>query len=366
VNGRNKLSVFVLAALTAASASSLAEAQPAQPAQPSAPAPDPTRRADALFQEGKILLEQGRFGEACERLAQSETIDPTVSTLGLLAGCHEQQGRIATAWKEYLATAKRAEAVNDSRAEFARQRAEALAPTLPKLLVRLSGASPDIEIYRNLDRIPAEELGVEIAVDPGAYEIVARSPKRQEFRMTITAREGSKVLVDVPDLRTFSEGSAPAAAPHPPSNAVSKTMATPRPTPPRAEPPESGPSGRVKAAAVTSAIGLTGVALGAMFGISAVSKSNESTIIQATCKSAADSAAECQRGKALRESAYGASTAATISFGVGAAGLGAGLIILLIPSGNSSAPSNSGATPSVQIAPIASSDGGGAVLSGRF
>ena len=52
-----------------------------------------------------------------------------------------------------------------------------------------------------------------------------------------------------------------------------------------------------------------------MFGISAVSKSNESTIIHATCRSPA----ECQKGKDLRDSAYGASTAATISFGVGAA-----------------------------------------------
>jgi hypothetical protein len=358
VNERNKLFAFALAALTAASAIPRAEAQPAPPAPP---AVDPTRRADALFQEGKILLEQGRFDEACERLAQSETIDPTVSTLGLLAGCHEQQGRIATAWKEYLATAKRAEAANDNRAEFAKQRADALEPTLPRLLVRLSSPSPDIEIYRNLERLKADELGVEVPVDPGAYEIVARSPKRQEFRMTVTAREGSKVLVDVPDLRAFSEGSAPATAPHV-NRAVPKTMAIPSAAPRREEPPPAGPSGRVKAAAVTSAIGLTGIALGAMFGISAVSKSNESTIIQATCKSAA----ECERGKNLRDSAYGASTAATISFGVGAAGLGAGLILLLIPTGNSSAPSNSGATPSVQIAPIASSNGGGAVLSGRF
>lgn len=180
--------------------------------------------------------------------------------------------------------------------------------------------------------------------------------------MTVTASEGSKVLVDVPDLKTAVESSAPAVTPRPASSPAPKLMATPTPAPRKQEPAAPAPSGHLKAAAVTSAIGLTGLALGAVFGISAVSKSNESTIIQATCKSPA----ECEKGKALRDSAYGASTAATISFGVGAAGLGAGLIILLVPSGNSSAAPNSGAAPSVQIAPIASSDGGGAVLSGRF
>ena len=358
MNGRNKHFGLVLAALLAASASSRAEAQPA-----AAPAIDPARRADALFQEGKILLEQGRFDEACDRLAQSETLDPTVSTLGLLAGCHEQQGRIATAYKEYIATAKRAEAASDSRAEFARQRAAVLEPTLPRLLVRLSSPNPDIAIYRDLERVPADEIGVEVPVDPGAYEIIARAPRGREFRMTVTASEGSKVLVDVPDLKTAIESSAPAATPRPASSPAPKLMATPSLAPRKQEPAAApAPSGHLKAAAVTSAIGLTGLALGAVFGISAVSKSNESTIIQATCKSPA----ECEKGKALRDSAYGASTAATISFGVGAAGLGAGLIILLVPSGNSSAAPNSGAAPSVQIAPIASSDGGGAVLSGRF
>ncbi|MCC6559021.1 MAG: hypothetical protein IT372_39360, partial [Polyangiaceae bacterium] len=62
------------------------------------PAPAPVEsRAEALFQEGKRLLEEGRVAEACARLAASEAIDPTVGTLGLLAACHEQEGRIATA-----------------------------------------------------------------------------------------------------------------------------------------------------------------------------------------------------------------------------------------------------------------------------
>jgi hypothetical protein len=355
-----------LAVLISASALVLSPTEALSQSPPSGSPPSgDSARADAFFQEGKVLFEQGRFDEACARLALSDAIDPTVSTLGLLAGCHEQQGRVATAAREYRATAKRAEAVSDSRAAFAKERADALEPSLPKLLIRLSNPSPDIEIFRNLERMHAEEVGVEIAVDPGAYEIVARGPKRQEFRMTITAKEGAKVVVDVPDLKALGVEGAAKPAPRPPSTAPLKV--TSEPTPVRAantnktDDSVSMSSTRLKAAAVSGGIGLAGLGLGAMFGISAMSQSNDSTIIHATCKTPD----ECSRGRELREGAYGASTAATVSFAVGAAGIGVGLVLLLLPSEKAAAPDKRSAN-AVRIAPIASRDGGGATVVGRF
>jgi hypothetical protein len=374
VNGRNKLCVALFIAL--ATTSSPARAQTPAGGDTTRDAPRDTTRADALFQEGKALFEQGRFDEACTRLAQSDAVDPTVSTIGLLAGCHEQQGRTATAWREYRATAKRAEAAGDSRAEFARQRADALEPLLPRLLVRLTSPSPDVEIFRNLDRVPAEEIGTEIAIDPGAYEIIARAPRRQEFRMTITVREGSKIVVDVPDLRSSGVESAVAPAPRPPPIVPPKSTIEVKPKPPPKAANEGAGSGmssaRISAVAVAGVAGLAGMGLGAMFGMSAVSKSNESTIIQATCRTPA----ECAKGRELRDGAYSASTAATVSFGLGAVGFGVGLVILLFPSGTEDAadarpesspkPNSRAATTSIRIAPTASSDGGGAVVFGRF
>lgn len=349
--------LFVLSALLSAPSSALAQPAPAQPATDAA-------RADALFQEGKVLMEQSRFDEACARLAQSDAIDPTVSTIGLLAGCHEQQGRIATAWREYQVTVKRAEAASDNRADFARERAAALEPLLPKLLIRLVSPSPDVEILRNLERVPAAELGVEVPVDPGAYEIVARAPRRQEMRMTITAREGAKVIVDVPDLKGASADvmAAPAARPPPSVSAPMKAtmQRKPRPKAPPAEEAGTSDKTRLSAAAVAGVVGVAGLGIGAMFGISAVSKSNESTIIRATCQGA-----ECDKGRELREGAYSASTASTVSFAVGAVGLGVGLVLLLLPSSKATdAEARSGRV--VRIAPVASRDGGGAAVVGRF
>src|SRR5688572_6551294 len=72
----------------------------------------PTRAA-TLFEEGKKLLEQGRVDEACAVLAESDKLEPAVGTLGLLAGCHEKQNKLGTAYKEYLETAARAAKQND-------------------------------------------------------------------------------------------------------------------------------------------------------------------------------------------------------------------------------------------------------------
>jgi len=45
--------------------------------------------ADALFRQGRELLEQERFAEACVKLAESQRLDPKLATLMYLADCHE-------------------------------------------------------------------------------------------------------------------------------------------------------------------------------------------------------------------------------------------------------------------------------------
>jgi hypothetical protein len=113
-----------------------AEAQ----SDPAGPPVAATTRAEALFEEGRKLYEEKRFQEACDRLSESERLDPAVGTLGLLAGCHEAMGLLATARREFLTTAERADKSKDERAAFARQRAAALEPRIPKITIRLQRA----------------------------------------------------------------------------------------------------------------------------------------------------------------------------------------------------------------------------------
>jgi tetratricopeptide (TPR) repeat protein len=308
---------------------------PAEPAPAAAPTPE-AARAEALFQEGKSLLDAGRTAEACDKLAQSDKLDPGIGSLGLLAACHEAEGRIATAWREYQETATRAEAANDERAAFARERAAALEPTLPRLTVRLGRRSAATEVFRNKERLAPDALGVAVPVDPGAYEIVARGPHMPEQRVTITVKPGAQAVVDLPDFKP---------APNPPSN------------PPVALPVKEAPSGlgpRRTAGLVIGGVGLVGVVVGAVAGAQALGQNRESVAIHDNCITRA----ACEQGRALREGAFRNATLSTVGFTVGGAALVAGAVMFAIP-----VPKTERRTA---VLPFASGNGGGAVVLGQF
>ncbi|MEP7127172.1 MAG: hypothetical protein ABJE95_39930 [Byssovorax sp.] len=313
-------------------------------------------RAETLFQEGKKLLEQSSFEAACPRLALSDELDPTISTLGLLAACHEQQGRIATAFQEYRATQKRAEAAGDPRADFARQRAAALEPTLPRIFIHFEQPSPGAQVLRNLEVVSADRIGVDVPIDPGAYEIVVRAPNKEPYRISITAKEGARLDVLIPVLLPL--GSPPRAAPQ--ASLIAPDSAPPKATlvAPPAAPPPGNP--RLPAAAAAGAVGLIGLGVGVAFGIAAINKNLESTTLHETCKTAAS----CAAGADARSGAFTSATVSTVGFGFGIAGLAAGALLLLLPSSKSSPPAAGAA--SMRVTPLAGAAGGGALVSGSF
>src|SRR5437762_8395146 len=62
--------------------------------------------AEALFEEGRQLLEGGHVDEACLKLKESYAQEAASGTLLNLALCHQIQGKMATAWAEFGATAR--------------------------------------------------------------------------------------------------------------------------------------------------------------------------------------------------------------------------------------------------------------------
>jgi hypothetical protein len=332
---RTKLILSLLVAIGAAWPAAAA-ADPATPAEAS--------RAEALFQEGKRLMEQGQLAKACEVLAASDALDPTVSTLGLLAGCHEEQGRIASAWKEYRATAERAQAANDDRAAFALSRAAQLEPRVPKLLIRTKQRTASIAVFRNRQRVAPDEIGVEVAVDPGAYEIVARAPKMQEHRVTVTVKESARVVVDVPDLVPIGAARPAARAPLKPAPPPSAAPAAPA--------GEDGLRPAQVGALIAGGVGLAGAGVGIAFGAMALSKNDESAAIHDLCTTAET----CARGRELREGAFQDATIATIGFGAFGAGLATALVLVLLPNDK----------PAAAVAPVVGAHSGGAMVFGNF
>ena len=96
-------------------------------------------QADALFNEGRDLLEKGKFAEACPKLARSEELSPAVGTLLNLAYCYEQVGKLKSAIDAYAEAESLANAAGETkRASFARDRAAAVDARTPKLVIRIA------------------------------------------------------------------------------------------------------------------------------------------------------------------------------------------------------------------------------------
>src|SRR5262245_51518985 len=92
--------------------------------------------AQALFEDGKRLMAQGKYGDACPKLVESQRLDPGGGTLFAIALCHEGEGRTATAWADFNVALS--EARKDKRADreaAAQERIKALEPKLTRYRV---------------------------------------------------------------------------------------------------------------------------------------------------------------------------------------------------------------------------------------
>src|SRR5579884_2436455 len=98
--------------------------------------------ATALFDQGRSLMQQGKYADACPKLAESERLAPSGGTLLNLADCYEHTGQTASAWAAWKDAAARANAAGKADVEKrALARAAALEPNLAKLAISVDTAS---------------------------------------------------------------------------------------------------------------------------------------------------------------------------------------------------------------------------------
>ncbi|MCC6523877.1 MAG: hypothetical protein IT373_14560 [Polyangiaceae bacterium] len=179
--------------------------------------------AEAMFQEAAGLMGEGRLAEACPKLETSQKREARSGTLLLLASCHEQLGRSATAWVEYkdaIGLAKR-EGRQDNE-DKATTLAQALEPKLSRL--RLDApAMPGIELALELDGAPVS-LGSLIPVDPGDHTLKISAPGRKERSLTVSIGKEPETktlaiaeLEKAPDVPPAPQAPAPEHAPGAPA-----------------------------------------------------------------------------------------------------------------------------------------------------
>jgi hypothetical protein len=180
--------------------------------------------AEALFTEGRALLDAGHYAEACVKLAESQRLDPSAGTLLNLGECFEKNGQTASAWATFK-DAERA-SVDRHRPDWEKT-AQRRAATLEGRLSRVTVVVP---APARVDGLVIEigELRVEpalydtpIPLDPGPHVVHARAPGRVPWGSEISiASESDRRSITVPVLaiEVLAPPAGAKAAPDPDAN----------------------------------------------------------------------------------------------------------------------------------------------------
>jgi hypothetical protein len=163
--------------------------------------------AEALFREGRRLMEEGNYDEACPKFEASNRLDVAVGTLLNLGVCWEQGGRLASAWATFLeAAALAARTGSPEREQLARSRAAELESRLIRVRVIVASPARGEQVTVGDRAFDDVMWSVAIPIDAGEWPVQATAPGRIPWEGTVTAtNEGSVVELHVPALEVAPE-----------------------------------------------------------------------------------------------------------------------------------------------------------------
>ena len=297
--------------------------------------------AESLFKEGKELLAQKKYEQACPKLADSARLDPGSGTLLALGLCFEGQGKFASAWGAYVeAGAASRRDKRDDREKAANGKAAEVEKKVSHVTFEVDAATAALRGFElRLDGTVLGSAGWSAApVDPGEHTVETVAPAKTPFstKFTIAAVADRKQihidpLIDAPVAATPPSGNPP-ATPDAPTG--------------------SGTVQRVLGFSV-GGVGVVLVGVGTFFGVQALSKSSD---VKNVCslQICTDPAAV-----AKNQEAKTAADISTVTLGIGAAAVVAGVILIF------TAPRHPSAT-ALHLAPTVGPGVAGLSVGGAF
>jgi hypothetical protein len=314
--------------------------------------------AEALFEEGRKLMAEGKVESACPKFADSQQLDPSSATLLNLANCYEKQGRTASAWATYKEAASLANANGRTdHLTVAQKRAEALGSKLSRVTVQVAAPADGLEIKRDGATVTRAEWGLPIPVDPGGHTYEVTAPGKKPWSTSIrVAADASTTTLSVPALESQPVAVTPAPPPATDTTPAPITAAPQQPIP--QDHADDAPQTQRTAGAIVAAFGVVGLGVGAVFAVSAKSKYDTSLD---SCPNGKDlcSAAGVQQ----RDDARTAGNISTIAMTVGAVAVAGGAVLwLTAPKSSSSSSGAEKIAARLGIAPTL----GGAMIRGQW
>ena len=197
------------------SIASRARAEPPAGSDPATPAPtEATSISQAYFYQGRDLMAQQRYAEACAMFERAQASQVTIGVLLNLGDCYEKIGRLASARSKFEEAEFASRAAGDSREGYARERAASLEGRTPRLSVEASslGRLAGAELRLDGKQLPESQWATAIELDPGRHTLDATAPNKQAWSVTFHLE--ASTTVRVPFLH---DAFAPGAAEGPPS-----------------------------------------------------------------------------------------------------------------------------------------------------
>lgn len=295
--------------------------------------------AETLFEDGKRLMNDGKYSEACPKLEESNRIDPGAGTLTALALCHRGEGKTATAWSEFkeVISLARRDGRKD-REQVAQENLNELEPKLSKITftVDKSAQVSGLEIRLDASVISPAMLGSPLPADPGVHKLTVSAPgfKARESIVEVGAEHDDKTVTITPlEHQASSAATAPAAALSPSPKGDNATLRT--------------------TSYVVGGVGAAGVLLGIITGVVAASKHSDANCKNDVCPSNAATGEE--------KDARTMANISTVGFVAGGVLLAGGVVLNIL-----SWPKKSSTTGQLQLVPSVSPQGGFGSIVGRF
>jgi hypothetical protein len=282
-------------------------AVPSRPALAGEPGAEDKALAEVLFRDGRKLASEGKVAAGCEKLAESQRIDPKLGTLLNLADCHEKEGRTASAWAEFTEAASVATNTDqEERAQFAKTHAADLERRMSRLSIEVTAPILEMRIALNERTIRLAAIGSHIPVDPGEYAIKVTAPGKKPWSERISIAPGpSTKKLSIPALKDDDIEADPSSPSDPPSSA------------------SGGLSPLFIAGMITAGVGLGGLGVGTGFGLRTLSKASDA---EQSCKGAVCTPA----GLEANHAAYTSAAISTIAFSAGFAFSAAGAVLMIL------------------------------------
>jgi serine/threonine-protein kinase len=307
-------------------------------------------KADALFKQGKKLMAEKHYADACDAFAKSFKADPAVGAQLNLGKCYEEWGKIGRAFTTYQAAEKLARDTKDDRAGQIHALVENLDTQVPRLTIKLPADAPK-SLKVTFDARPVTQLGVPFVVDPGPHTIEYGVGKEKKQRIVPLDR-GAESEVTLEVTKAMIDAGAVAG-----DDRTSTTPAQTTPVQAEREPARPGRNMRIGAIALGGA-GVLAIGVSSVMTLSARSKYKDA--LDKYCMGETDMCDSM--GLDITHDARSTANTATIIFVAGLAAVGGGVVLyLLAPDGKASSEEQAR-----YLVPSVTSDGGGLVYGGRY